>query len=249
MLTADAVASTRPIENAVLLWDARAITESAFYVPLLRTWALGLDFVYECSAYGDNFDPRLCRRRKVSMILLPNHPWAQRWSRRLENPLYNGAWFQLTWFSCVLGREAWLPLSLALVAIHFLLIQNPTQELRRLAPVIALGIGVDSALSMLGVFDFEGSLIVPAWLCLLWIAFATTLNRALAAFGRWWFLAAVVGGLGVPFNYGVGAKFGAVSLPLSPWLTAVVLIAIWAILLPGFYRLAKRKMPVTEVVT
>lgn len=181
-------------------------------------------------------------------MLLPKNTLTQRWSRLLEHPLYNGIWFQLTWFSCVLGREAWLPLSLTLVAMHFLLVQSPGQELRRLAPIMALGIAVDSALSLFGVFNFNGDVLAPLWLCVLWLAFATTLNRALAAFGRWRWLAAVVGGVGVPFNYAVGAKLGAVILPLAPWLTAALLVAIWALLLPLFYQLAKRPMMTKEVM-
>jgi hypothetical protein len=182
------------------------------------------------------------------MMLLPNNTLTQRWSRLLEHPLYNGIWFQLTWFSCVLGRDAWLPLSLALLAMHFLLVQNPALELRRLAPIMALGIAVDSTLSLLGVFSFNGNVLAPLWLCMLWLAFATTLNRALATFGRWRWLAAVVGGVGVPFNYAVGAKLGAVALPLAPWLTTTLLIAIWALLLPLFYQLAKRPMMTPEVI-
>lgn len=183
------------------------------------------------------------------MMLLPHNTVTKRWSRLLEHPLYNGIWFQLTWFSCVFGREAWLPLSLTLLAMHFLLVQSPMQELRRLAPIIVLGIGVDSALSLFGVFDFDGSAIVPLWLCLLWIAFATTLNRALATFGRWIWLAALIGAIGVPFNYAVGAKFGAVVLPLTPWITTTLLVSIWALLLPIFYHLAKRPMTAQGAAT
>ena len=73
----------------------------------------------------------------------------------------------------------------------------------------------------------------------LWVAFAASLTRALGVFGHSRVLAAFVGGLGVPFNYAVGAKMGAVALPMDPIVTGAVLIAIWAMLLPELYQITK----------
>lgn len=158
-------------------------------------------------------------------------------ARLAEKTWFNALWFQLVWFLCVIGRDAWLPASLAMLLLHFLLVSSAGRELRNVLPIVALGVVVDSLLSAIGVFDFGGTLI-PLWLCALWIAFATTLNRALGVFARRPWLAALVGGLGVPFNYGIGAKLGAVTLPLDSLATGLILIPIWAILLPGLYRLA-----------
>lgn len=163
---------------------------------------------------------------KIRALGLPERVW------------FNALWFQLTWFLCVLGQDSLLPLTLAMIGLHFVLVADAGREARNLAPMIALGVIVDSLLSAVGVFDF-GGVLVPVWLCLLWVAFATTLTRALATFGRHPLVAAVIGGIGVPANYAVGARLGAVDLPLEPFMTAAVLISVWAALLPGLYALAK----------
>ena len=56
-------------------------------------------------------------------------------------------------------------------------------------------------------------------------------------------LAAVLGGIAVPFNYMVGAGLGAVTLPLGEMLSAAVLVAIWIFLLPLLYRISHRMAP------
>jgi hypothetical protein len=108
-----------------------------------------------------------------------------------------------------------------------------------------VGIGVDTLLSAIGIFDF-GPALIPLWLMALWVAFAASLTRALGVFGRSPWLAALVGGIGVPFNYAVGAKMGAVNLPMDPILTGAVLITIWAMLLPALYRVAKPIPPLEQ---
>lgn len=176
----------------------------------------------------------LSRIRNIGLV---NRPW------------FNAIWFQSTWFICVLGREPWLPLALVMIAIHFAMVSYPRQEFVALAPVTAAGIIVDAALSRFGVYDF-GSELIPVWLCLLWVAFATTLPRALSPLGKNRWIAAVVGGVGVPFNYAVGAEMGAVSLPLEPWLTAAILIPIWSALLPMLYLMSTPlKVPAKQSIS
>jgi len=96
----------------------------------------------------------------------------------------------------------------------------------------------DAILTALGVFNF-GDVFIPLWLIALWFAFATTLQRALAVFGRKLWIAALIGAVAVPLNYGAGAKMGAVDLPLGTGTTATSLIVVWFFLLPSLYRLAK----------
>ena len=154
---------------------------------------------------------------------------------------FNALWFQLTWFACVLGRDPWLALTLTMLALHFLLVQSARTELYNIAPVAAAGIATDTLLSAVGIFDF-GDRLVPLWLCLLWIAFATTLTRSLAMVGKYRLLAALVGGVGVPFNYAVGERLGAVSFPMEPTVTTLVLVSVWAVLLPTIYHLSERRI-------
>ena len=69
-----------------------------------------------------------------------------------ETTWFNAIWFQTTWFCAVLGRESLLPLTAALIALHIALVPNRGKELRQLAAVGAVGIGVDAFLSASGVF-------------------------------------------------------------------------------------------------
>jgi len=160
---------------------------------------------------------------------------------RLVNTLwFNALWFQATWGLCVLGRESLLPVAMLSLALHFFLVDDWLAEFRRLLPIATLGIAVDTLLTLAGVFVFDVSTVVPLWLVVLWWVFAAALYRSFAKIGRSLWLAALLGGIGVPFNYFVGAGLGAVALPLGDTLTIAVLVGIWAILLPLLYRISHR---------
>ena len=163
--------------------------------------------------------------------------------RLVDTLWFNAVWFQATWFCCVLGREPWVPISLLSLALHFYLVSDPGLEFRRLLPVAMAGIGVDVMLTLVGVFDFGSATIVPLWLIVLWWVFAAALYRSFAKIGQSMWLAAVLGGIAVPFNYMVGAGLGAVSLPLGEMLSVTVLVAIWIGLLPLLYRISHRMAP------
>ena len=156
---------------------------------------------------------------------------------------FNAVWFQATWFCCVLGREPWVPVALLSLALHFYLVSDRGPEFLRLLPVAMAGIGVDVMLTLVGVFDFGSATIVPLWLIVLWWVFAAALYRSFAKIGQSMWLAAVLGGIAVPFNYMVGAGLGAVSLPLGEMLSVAVLVAIWIVLLPLLYRISHLMAP------
>ena len=155
---------------------------------------------------------------------------------------FNATWFQATWFCCVLGREPWVPLALLSLTLHFFLVEDRGAEARRLLPIAAAGITVDVLLTLAGVFDFGVATIVPLWLIVLWVV-AAAMYRSFAKIGQSLWLAAILGGVAVPFNYMVGAGLGAVSLPLGTTVSAVVLVAVWVALLPILYRISHRMAP------
>jgi hypothetical protein len=99
---------------------------------------------------------------------------------------------------------------------------------------------VDVTLTLAGVFDFDSATIVPGWLIALWWVFAAALYRSFAKIGQSTWLAAVLGGIAVPFNYMVGAGLGAVTLPMGEMFSVSVLVAIWVFLLPLLYRISHR---------
>lgn len=160
--------------------------------------------------------------------------------RLVDTVWFNAVWFQATWFCCVIGREAWLPVALLSLALHFALVDDRIAELRRLWPIAAIGIAVDVVLTLAGVFVFEAVFIVPMWLVALWWVFAAALYRSFAKIGQSLWLAAVLGGIAVPLNYRVGAGLGAVSLPYGELMSLTVLVAVWSLLLPLLYWVSQR---------
>lgn len=149
---------------------------------------------------------------------------------------FNALWFQLLWLCAVLGRESLLPVTAGLLVLHFALVARPLDELRALLPVALVGISVDSALSLAGIFQFPGVLPIPLWLCALWLAFATTLNRSLDFMRRRLWLACA---LGAPasLNYLAGARLGAVDFGPGDTLTMALLAPLWMLLLPALCAL------------
>ncbi|MCG8414019.1 MAG: DUF2878 domain-containing protein [Pseudomonadales bacterium] len=154
---------------------------------------------------------------------------------------FNLVAFNLMWLGCVVGREQWFVLVAPLVIAYaaLLLSQDNIKPSQILVP-IGIGICIDSALTLLGVFEFErGSLIAPLWLMVLWIAFSTALVKSLAIFGRNKLLAAALGAIAFPLNYSVGERLGAVSFAEGYFTAVIALSVIWAICLPLLYYIAE----------
>ena len=157
--------------------------------------------------------------------------------RLVDNTLFNAVWFQLTWLCAVLGRETLLPVAVAMLLLHLLLVPRIYRELLQLSTIAGVGLGIDAMLSAAGVFQFANGVLVPAWLACVWLAFAAVLGRSLAYLSSRPVLAALAGALVVPFNYWVGARSGAVSFGYSLPVTLGLMALIWAGLLPLLYRL------------
>ena len=151
---------------------------------------------------------------------------------------FNAIWFQSTWFSAVFGQNDLLPLTIALVLLHFLITENVVSEIRHTFLIGGIGISVDSVLSICGVFNFNNDALLPFWMCTLWIAFSTTLTRSLSFLSYRPILAIILGALIVPLNYGVGERVGAVEFGLDTEYTFLTLSIIWAVLLPSLYRIS-----------
>ena len=159
----------------------------------------------------------------------------------IEKTWFNALWFQITWFSCVLGREDWMLLTAALIAFHYAAVSNIRVELRRVLPSAALGIGVDFSLAVAGVYDF-GDAFFPLWMVCLWLVFPTVLPRAMAFLSATWWRPIVLGAI-APANYLAGAKFGAVALPLGDVTSMMNLVPLWMIMLPLMVRFSQREAP------
>lgn len=157
--------------------------------------------------------------------------------------LLNAGLFQLGWFACVLGAQrSWLLLiAIACLAIHLLWIANDRDEWRRLLRIAACGWVLDSALFHLGLFDFSGATwVLPLWLAVLWLLFASTLRHSLSWTRRPWWVGSLLGAFGGALSYWGGAKLAGVGLPLGTWPSMLVLALIWAILMPALHHIAEQ---------
>ncbi|MBT8145512.1 MAG: DUF2878 domain-containing protein [Gammaproteobacteria bacterium] len=151
---------------------------------------------------------------------------------------FNMAINNIFWAGCVIGRYdlLWLVAPAILCYVALLVYARVIQPSQLIAPV-GLGILIDSIYTALGIFQFEHhSLLLPLWMCTLWIAFATTLPLSLRLFGKNPLFAAVTGAVGFSFSYYVGYKLGAITFGLAlPWVFALV-STTWAIALPLMFK-------------
>jgi len=164
-----------------------------------------------------------------------------------EKAWFNALWFQSTWFCTVLGREDLLLLSLCLIGLHLVLVPLRRQEIRQLALLGGTGVAVDTVLSLIGVFQFAGGVLMPGWLVCLWLAFATTPGRSLAFVGARPWLTALAGGLVFPFNYYAGSRLGAVEFGWPLWQSLLIMALIWSLVLPALYYMHRRFFSPPEV--
>ena len=154
----------------------------------------------------------------------------------------NAVLFQIGWAACIFGARhpAWLLLALGCLALHVAWAPVRIRECRQLLKIAACGWTLDSLLLNLGVFDFgEPRWVLPGWLAMLWLLFASTLRQSLAWTASRLWLAALVGALGGPLSYYAGARLADVGLPYGLWPSLALLAILWALLLPALHRVAR----------
>ncbi|AWL12660.1 hypothetical protein HMF8227_02207 [Saliniradius amylolyticus] len=146
----------------------------------------------------------------------------------------NLVWFQVAWLVAVLGQTPWLPGLLTLLVLHFVLLRQPLRELVCVGAAALLGIAVDIALTLCGVFVFEQALLpIPLWLIGLWVVFTATLPHSLNYFYRRPLIAAGCAAISAPLSYITGWRFQAVEFPYGLTVTFFILAVVWAALMPA----------------
>ncbi len=162
--------------------------------------------------------------------------------------LFNLGAFNATWlvtvFAAAEGR-LWpgaLVLACSVAAQSFGRLRVRLPGLGVLACAAAIGFCIDSALWELGWLSFtertQFSWPAPAWMSILWVNFATTLDESLAWAGERPLLAAALGAVGGPSSYLAGEYAGA--LTVGPRAGAVwALACLWALAIPFFALIAK----------
>lgn len=153
--------------------------------------------------------------------------------------LVNAAWLQLGWWGCVLGarHQALLATVAVGLLLHLGFCRQTKEEGQAILTVGLSGCLLDTLLGWLGLFNFGGELL-PGWLALLWLVFASGLRHSLAWAARPMWRGACVGALGGPLAYCAGAPLAGVDLPLGLGFTALALALLWSAWLPLMLRLA-----------
>lgn len=159
-----------------------------------------------------------------------------------SKPWFNLIWFQVFWFTAVVGQHQTVFLLVLLLVVHFLLLPQRKQELWLIALCAPLGMIIDSLLSFYAVFEFShlSDGLIPLWLAGLWIAFTATLRHGMTFFLSRPYLASVCGAIAGPLSYFAGQRLGAVEFGLPVAATLLLLGAIWALLFPLFICITNR---------
>jgi hypothetical protein len=164
----------------------------------------------------------------------------------------NFALFYAGWIACVAGAGQGLPwlgpaLMLPLLGIQAWLTPNLKREVKFLAILGVLGLGLDSVFSLTGVLEYVPfpwpPPIAPLWIGALWVLFGTTLGRSLSWLGQKPWLAVLLGLLGGPGSYLAGERLGAVAFGLPAPVSLVLIGVGWGVAMPLLYRLHDRLAP------
>lgn len=137
--------------------------------------------------------------------------------------------FQIIWLTAVLGGNQWLSVSIFILLLHFIFSPNRYTDFKILSLAL-IGIAVDGGLTLMGFYEFNQP---PYWLAVLWLGFSLNFGYSLIYLRRLRTHYRVVLGAGAGcYAYLASWKLGAVDLPLGVLVSAVVIAAFWAVLLP-----------------
>ena len=172
----------------------------------------------------------------------------------IMNNIINIVAFQAVWLASVLGAANGIPWLGAILLTPFAVWQlrvsrDPAYDRRAIVLLCIAGAVVDSAYPMAGILGYASpwpsAQLAPAWLVLMWVNLALTLNHSLAWLRGRYLLAAVFGGAGGGLSYYAGYRLGAVE---AYWPTGVafgLIGVVWAIALPVLYGLLDRLSPIS----
>ncbi len=155
----------------------------------------------------------------------------------------------VAWFAAVLSAAAgrpWPAAAASVVAVTINLAMSPRRsaDLKLVLAAVPIGLAVDGIMIASGLASYAATGPVPgwppAWLVLMWMAFATMLNAGLAWLKHRLVLAALLGLFGGPLSYFAGARLGAMQFSDPVWHGLGTLGVLWAIAFPSLLYLARR---------
>ena len=151
--------------------------------------------------------------------------------------------FQASWFLLIVFQNQYLYIVVAFNFIFLVVTRTTINHAFFLLTCAVIGVVIDSALATLGVLIFEplpSVLPIPAWLCVIWISFASTIRHSMAYLGKSTIVAAVVGAIAGPISYFAGMRLGAVDFGYSTIIVLAIYAVIWALLLPTMFILSDK---------
>ena len=153
--------------------------------------------------------------------------------RNIPYWILNLVLFKGTWLLLVLGQNEALPYAIVLQGLSLWLRPARGGYFPQVMLVALFGILLDYMLSLTGVFVFPGNTF-PAWLALLWLAFALALGEGFVFLHKLRLpFVAIFGLLFGPLGYWVGYRADAVDFSMPMTSTLLLLSILWALLLPG----------------
>tara|TARA_R110002072_G_scaffold1280_6_gene10355 strand:- start:1264 stop:1806 length:543 start_codon:yes stop_codon:yes gene_type:complete len=157
--------------------------------------------------------------------------------------------FQVVWFACVLGAAEGSSLpglgaGAVFLALTLLSSREGWAELRFVAKVTLLGVGLDSLLGLGGALAFSAPVpgapgVAPLWLAMLWASFATLAPRSLTWLQERLVLAAGLGVLAGPLTYLSATRLGAAEFSVPPALALCLVALEYGIALPLVLRASR----------
>ncbi len=153
--------------------------------------------------------------------------------------LLNFVFFQMLWFSCVVGAGAygmaWLALG-SLVPISVLTWFSPTRTADIVVATVALAAGlvIDNLWVTFDILSYPQNTFAPYWIAVLWVGLGLTVNHSMALFRDHTLIGSLIVGVAAPVTYLAGERFGAVTVN-DIYLTPFISIA-WFVV---FYALSK----------
>jgi len=158
---------------------------------------------------------------------------------------YQATWFAVAW-SAGHGR-AWIGMlaCIAFIGLQWRRSHARQADARVLLAALACGLMVDGIAAATGLLAYASAvpaLPAPAWIVLLWGAFAMTLNHSMGWFAAHPWLAAAFAAVGGPLAYlGAARGFAALAFPDPAWPALAWLAVAWAVALPLLLRIASAR--------
>ena len=171
----------------------------------------------------------------------------------MRRALLNLALYEAGWLACVLGAANGRPwmgacTGLFLLIVHITFCRDRQKEIVTVVLIALMGTLVDSVQAFSGVFVFLSGYwtpwVVPFWITVMWLQFATLFHFALSWLSGRYLLAAVLGAVGGPSAYLAGERLGAAVFSLSYRYSITFLAAVWFFVLPVCVVIAERFRPV-----